>query len=166
MNDGEAAGEALEADWKRRRLLERPGFLARRLHQIHVALFMEECAGFDITPVQYSLLTELAQSGQCEQAALARTLCLDRTNTADVIGRLKRRGLVERNANPRDKRSRLVKLTPAGQAALDPIDAPAERAHARTMATLPPAEREAFLETLARLVRAGEAAAAQSPRLR
>jgi hypothetical protein len=29
----------------------RPGYLLRRLHQIHYALFFEECAGFDITPV-------------------------------------------------------------------------------------------------------------------
>ena len=30
---------------------------AAPLHQIHYALFFEECAGFDITPVQYGLLT-------------------------------------------------------------------------------------------------------------
>src|SRR5262249_5333494 len=38
----------------------RPGYLLRRLHQIHYALFFEECAGFDITPVQYGLLTTLS----------------------------------------------------------------------------------------------------------
>ena len=37
-------------------LMSRPGFLIRRLHQIHIALFLEECAGVDITPVQYTLL--------------------------------------------------------------------------------------------------------------
>ena len=38
-------------------LWQRPGFLIRRLNQIHVALFFESCKGFEITPVQYGLLT-------------------------------------------------------------------------------------------------------------
>ena len=41
-------------------LEQRPGYLIRRLHQIHVALFQKECAAFEITPLQYSLLTALA----------------------------------------------------------------------------------------------------------
>ena len=41
-------------------LSDRPGFLVRRLHQIHLALFAEECAGLDITPVQYSIMTVAA----------------------------------------------------------------------------------------------------------
>ena len=40
-------------------LWRRPGYLIRRLHQIHYALFFEECAAFGITPVQYGLLTLL-----------------------------------------------------------------------------------------------------------
>ena len=45
-------------------LSERPGFLARRLHQIHVSLFAERCADFRITPLQYSLLSRLAEFGE------------------------------------------------------------------------------------------------------
>src|SRR5579872_284415 len=40
-------------------LWSRPGYLVRRLHQIHTALFAEECKAFAITPVQYGLLTAL-----------------------------------------------------------------------------------------------------------
>src|ERR1700760_3299738 len=39
---------------------QRPGFLIRRMHQIHVALFQERCAEFELTPLQYSLLSALA----------------------------------------------------------------------------------------------------------
>ena len=45
MNDGDEASDY-------RSLMRRPGFLVRRLHQIHLALFAEECAAFDLTPVQ------------------------------------------------------------------------------------------------------------------
>ena len=33
-----------------------PGYLFRRMQQIAVALFMEECKAFDLTPVQYGSL--------------------------------------------------------------------------------------------------------------
>lgn len=141
--------------WRAQSLLARPGFLIRRLHQVHVALFLEECAGHDITPVQYSLLTELAQRGECEQAELARSLGIDRTNIADVAVRLERRGLLDRRVNPGDKRSRLIVLTPAGADLLEALDQCAERAHARTIEALPRPEREAFLRALSILVEAG-----------
>jgi len=31
-----------------------PGYLFRRMQQIAVAIFMEECKAFDLTPVQYA----------------------------------------------------------------------------------------------------------------
>ena len=35
-----------------------PGYLFRRMQQIAVALFVEECRAFDLTPVQYAALIE------------------------------------------------------------------------------------------------------------
>ena len=83
----------------------RPGYLLRRLHQIHYALFFEECAGYDITPVQYGLLTTLSLNPNLDQNSLARELGIDRTNVADVLNRLARRGLVERRRSPNDARA-------------------------------------------------------------
>jgi hypothetical protein len=55
-----------------------PGYLLRRLHQIHYTLFFEECAGYDITPVQYGLLTTLSLNPNLDQNSLARELGIDR----------------------------------------------------------------------------------------
>ena len=52
-------------------LAARPGFLIRRLHQIHLSLFADECGAFKVTPVQYSILTAVAAQPGLEQAALA-----------------------------------------------------------------------------------------------
>ena len=41
-------------------LARRPGFLIRRLHQIHLALFADACGEFGVTPVRYSILTVAA----------------------------------------------------------------------------------------------------------
>lgn len=141
-------------DWRIRDLEERPGFLIRRLHQIHMALFSEECAAERITPVQYSVLTALDQMGEVEQIALSRAVGLDRTNIADVVARLETRGLTARIISPRDRRMKLVRLTDAGRALLERVQDSAARAHERTVAALPPKERERFLQSLRLLVAA------------
>ncbi|MET0278596.1 MAG: MarR family transcriptional regulator, partial [Pseudorhodoplanes sp.] len=73
-------------------LAHRPGFLIRRLHQIHTALFIEECADFNVTPVQYSVLTAIAEQSAMEQARLAQEVGVDRATLANVVARLEVRG--------------------------------------------------------------------------
>jgi DNA-binding MarR family transcriptional regulator len=130
----------------------RPGYLLRRLHQIHYALFFEECAGFDITPVQYGLLTTLALSPDLDQNSIGRELGIDRTNVADVLARLARRGLLERYRSKEDRRMVLARLTPAGRRITDEMYAAMLRAQNRLVAPLPPEERKAFIDTLLRLI--------------
>src|SRR5258708_25126796 len=95
-------------EWRDTALEQRPGFLIRRLHQIRVALSMEECAPEGITPVQYSILTALDQMGPAEQIALSRAVGLDRANTADVIGRLAERRFIQRRGSRTDKRKKVA----------------------------------------------------------
>ena len=139
-------------DWHGKPLQERPGFLIRRLHQIHVALFMEECAAESITPVQYSILTALEHMGTAEQIVLSSAVGLDTTNVADVLARLERQKIVKRRMSPRDKRMKVVTLTETGRAMLLRIDAGAARAHERTLAALSPTARARFMRDLAHLV--------------
>ncbi|MGY3617900.1 DNA-binding Lrp family transcriptional regulator [Bradyrhizobium sp. USDA 10063] len=90
-------------------LWARPGFLIRRLHQINYALFFEECAGFDITPVQYALLTTLSLNPDTDQHTLGREVGIDRTNVADVLRRLEQRGLLTRRKGEQDRRAVLAR---------------------------------------------------------
>jgi MarR family transcriptional regulator, lower aerobic nicotinate degradation pathway regulator len=138
--------------WHAKPLQERPGFLIRRLHQIHTALFADECGGQSITPVQYSILTALDQMGMAEQIVLARAVGLDTTNVADVLARLERQRLVRRRVSRQDKRMKAVSLTEGGRALLRRVDAGAARAHERTLAALAPKDRARFMRDLTRLV--------------
>jgi DNA-binding MarR family transcriptional regulator len=140
------------AVWHNKPLQERPGFLIRRLHQIHVALFMEECAGEGITPVQYSILSTLDNMGTAEQIVLSNAVGLDTTNVADVLARLERQRMVKRRVSPRDKRMKVVSLTENARALLRRVDAGAARAHARTLAALKPKARAQFMRDLVHLV--------------
>jgi DNA-binding MarR family transcriptional regulator len=138
-------------------LATRPGFLIRRLHQIHVALFMEECGGFGVTPVQYSLLTMLKANPDSDQVKIAHTIGIDRTTIADVLARLAARGWITRSTSKADRRVKLARLTEAGHDLLNAIDPAAARAHARTLDPLSDSERQQLTEMLTHLVGAGNA---------
>lgn len=143
------AGDPLMA---RLPLWARPGFLVRRLHQIHYALFFEECGSFDITPVQYGLMTTLLLQPDLDQNSLGRELGIDRTNVADVLGRLSKRGLVTRRRSQQDRRMVLARLTPAGEQITRDMRDAMQRAQDRLLEPLLPAERNAFITTLIRLI--------------
>jgi DNA-binding MarR family transcriptional regulator len=136
-------------------LARRPGFLIRRLHQIHTALFIEECDGFNITPVQYSVMTMTEEQPGLEQARLGHEVGVDRTTLANVVARLESRGLLRRTTTRTDRRLKRVFLTARGKKLLERMAQPARRAHTRTIEALPPAERAIFLHALAQLVAAG-----------
>jgi DNA-binding MarR family transcriptional regulator len=111
-------------DWAS--LTGRPGFLIRRLHQIHLALFAEECGRFGVTPVQFSLLSVVASRPGLDQSALALEVGVE-----------------------------LIYLTPAGRRMLVRMNGAAQRAHERTLGGLPARDRDRFVAFLAQLVDSG-----------
>jgi DNA-binding MarR family transcriptional regulator len=147
--------------WKRKQngenswpLTQRPGFLVRRLHQIHVALFQENCSAFAITPLQYSLLSALAVRGSADQTTLASDIALDRTTTTGALKRLQSRNFIERSVDRADRRARICRLTAAGARLLTRMEASARAAHRDTLATLSRAEQKNFVAMMQRLVAA------------
>ncbi len=133
-------------------LEKRPGFLIRRLHQIHVALFQRKCAGFDITPLQYSLLTALARRGAADQTTLAAEVMLDRTTTTGALKRLQSRKFIERAVHSRDRRAQMCRLTRSGERLLRKIEAPARAAHHETLDGLSKAEQKRFIAMMQKVV--------------
>jgi DNA-binding MarR family transcriptional regulator len=133
-------------------LLQRPGFLIRRMHQIHVALFQQACASYDVTPLQYSLLSALAGRGAADQTTLAADIAQDRTTTTGALKRLAARKLVERAIDGNDRRARLCRLTPSGAALLAKLEAPAREAHGATLGRLKKKEQAIFIAMMQRIV--------------
>jgi MarR family transcriptional regulator, lower aerobic nicotinate degradation pathway regulator len=133
-------------------LMDRVGFLIRRLHQIHVALFVQEVGELDITTIQFTTLSMLYQRGETDQSELAVQIGMDRTNISDVVRLLLERGYVTVRVNPAHGRRRLIDLTPEGVAFLKRVDQCASRAHERTVAALARPDRELFAALLQRLV--------------
>lgn len=133
-------------------LFDRPGFLARRVHQIHVSLFSELCAPFGVTPVQYSLLSALAGREEADQTTLSRIVALDRTTTTGALKRLVARGLVKRGTSATDRRSQSCSLTEEGRRMLVEMEASARKAHAATVEMLSPEEQHHLIEAMKKIV--------------
>jgi MarR family transcriptional regulator, lower aerobic nicotinate degradation pathway regulator len=133
-------------------LMERFGFLIRRLHQIHVALFMQEAKDLDITTIQFTALSVLHQCGEIDQSELAAQVGMDRTNVSDVVRRLSERGYVTVRVNPAHGRKRLILLTRGGASFLKTADQCALRAQERTVSALAQQDQKVFAGLLRRLV--------------
>jgi len=124
------------------------------MHQIHVGLFAEECKNFDITPIQFAILTVLYGGRALDQITLSTAVGIDRTSGADVIKRLYRRGLVERIPSTEDRRAKLVHITGDGQTLVRRMQPRMERAQERLISPLSPAERAMFNELIGKIIQA------------
>ncbi|MBR1089870.1 MarR family transcriptional regulator [Bradyrhizobium manausense] len=129
-----------------------PGYLFRRMQQIAVSIFMEECKAFDLTPVQYAALIAIHTHPGIDATRLSAVIAFDRSTLGSVIERLQSKHFVERKPAPEDKRIKLLYLTKSGAAILREIIPAVERAQARMLAPLKPSERKALMELMTQLV--------------
>ncbi|UGY19228.1 MarR family winged helix-turn-helix transcriptional regulator [Bradyrhizobium septentrionale] len=129
-----------------------PGYLFRRMQQIAVALFIEECKAFDLTPVQYAALVTISTHPGIDATRLSAVIAFDRSTLGNVIERLQAKEFIARKPSPEDKRVKLLYLTRAGAAVLSDIMPSVGRAQARMLQPLKPADRKTLLGLLTQLV--------------
>lgn len=129
-----------------------PGHLIRRAQQIAVAIFMEECAEFDLTPVQYAALVAIRENPGVDATRLSALIAFDRSTLGNVLERLEARKLVERYAALQDKRIKVLKLTAAGASLLKRAGAAVRRAQERILAPLPSDQQAKLMALLGKLV--------------
>ena len=131
---------------------QQPGHLIRRAHQVSVAIFMEETAGFDVTPVQFAILNALLEDPGEDQVTLAGKVAFDAATFGSVIGRLETKGWVRRKPDVQDKRRKLLWVTPEGERAAVAMKRAVAKAQARILGPLDGAERDQLLKLLGKLV--------------
>jgi len=133
----------------------RPGYLFRRMQQIAVAIFMEECGAFDLTPVQYAALVAIQTHPGIDATRLSAVIAFDRSTLGSVIERIESKALIERKPSPGDRRIKLLHLTRSGAALLRDIMPAIDRAQARMLQPLKPADRKTLMALLSQLVDLG-----------
>src|ERR1700720_1319855 len=98
-----------------------PGYLFRRMQQIAVAIFVEECKAYDLTPVQYAALVAIRTHPGIDATRLSAVIAFDRSTLGNVIERLEAKQWIERKPATEDKRVKLLHLTKSGAALLRDI---------------------------------------------
>jgi DNA-binding MarR family transcriptional regulator len=129
-----------------------PGYLFRRMQQIAVSIFMEECRAFDLTPVQYAALVAIHTHPGIDATRLSAVIAFDRSTLGSVIERLQAKDYIARKPAPEDKRIKLLYLTRSGVAILRDIIPAVERAQARMLQPLKGTERKTLLALMSQLV--------------
>lgn len=108
-------------------------------------------ARLELNLTQASLLAFLSEAGPISQSHLAARLEMGRAATGLVIDTLEARGLIERRANPADRRAWLIALCPDGIQLLEPIMKIDETLRAELREGIPRPERQRLASLLERL---------------
>ena len=147
-------------------LSDAPGHLIRRAQQLAVAIFMEETAGFDTTPLQFAILNALMTEPGEDQITLSNRVAFDPATLGSVIARLEGKGWVRRQSNPGDKRCKLLWITPEGKDLLAQMTQTVIRAQHRIVDPLNGDERLQLQTLLQKMVLGHEAVTRQETKPR
>jgi len=102
----------------------------------------------DLSMWAYAVLLHLDDRPIRTQAALAEAIGADKTRIIPVLDDLESRGLIRRQADPGDRRARLLSITPEGQRRRDAARSASHAHEDRLLARLAPADRRGFLSAL------------------
>jgi DNA-binding MarR family transcriptional regulator len=150
----------MATDTKNDPLDRSPIHLLHRASQAVQVVFANAVRTNDLTPRQLAVLVAVAQNEGQSQTDLVERTGIDRSTLADIVKRLKGKGLLQRKRTREDARTYAVKLTAEGQQVLRAAEPLARRVDERILDALPVKRREAFMAALASIIGSLEAQAA------
>src|SRR5262245_16813589 len=132
-------------------LLSSSGYLLARVGAQSRRLWARMLSDHGLAPGHFGVLMALDRLGTASQQELSRSVGLDPRNAVPVIDALQRRGLLERRADPSDRRRHAVTLTPAGTQLLSRLRHDGEDLERGMLACLDAGERRALHRLLLKL---------------
>ncbi len=105
-------------------------------------------AGSDLTQRQYAVLAAVAADEGLTQAELVRSTGIDRSTLAELVGRMRSKGLLERERSSKDGRANAVRLTEEGKSVLASAEPGAKAADKALLKLIPSSKRDGFLAAL------------------
>ncbi|MGY3567773.1 MarR family winged helix-turn-helix transcriptional regulator [Sinomonas sp. RB5] len=125
--------------------------LMRRLMQDHATAW--QAAVPELTKAQYAVMRAVAEHPGIEQARLGVAAATGKATLAELLGRLEKRGLLERTVDARDRRRRYVALTDQGAELLESWLPAVRRVDEAMLDAVSPAERADLIRLLRALLR-------------
>ena len=120
----------------------------QRAARVLARRFDDELRPLGLTNGQFSLMMSLNRPKPPGMASVASLLAMDRTTLTAALKPLERRGLVQVTADPDDRRSRLLSLTPEGQELLASAVPIWECTHREVESQLPEGDPERLRKNL------------------
>ena len=134
------------------RLRRRASRLLSQLTMRSDRLITESLDRVDARKWHYAVLASLQEYGSASQAELSRRSGIYRSDMVGVLNELAGRELVERAADPDDRRRNVVTISAQGRRQLRVLDKVLDDLHDELLAPLSAAERDQFLLLLTRLL--------------
>lgn len=132
------------------KLDQQVGYLLRLAIQRHSTLF-QEVVPLGLTPTQFAALVKLAERGACSQNELGRRTAMDVATIKGVVERLRKKGLVEVNSDPNDKRRTMLSIPRSKMHVVPDLLEAGEKISNLTLSPLTAAEQKTFLRLLGKL---------------
>lgn len=146
-------------------LLSHPGHLLRRALQVMNLLWDQEVSR-TITSPQFAALNALYKEPKLDQSALGQRISLDRSTMAEVVSRLRARGLINTERDTRDGRRKKITLTSKGLRTVHHLIPRTHLMTRRLVGPLDAGERAELTRMLTTVVSANEKQSPPSKRLR
>ena len=141
----------------KRGLAASPSHLMHRALQLALDIYAEEAGPDGLTQRQFAVLEAASHKAGLTQTDLVRATGIDRSTLADLVARMTAKGLLQRERSTH-ARAKAVRLSAAGEVALDAARPRVEAADKRILALLPKGKRDGFLARLSDLAGAADAA--------
>ena len=125
-------------------------------------LASERLEPLGLSPRAWGVLSTLVESGPLTQIELASATSTDRTAMTYLLDELGERGLLERRANPADRRSYLIHLTARGKKTQNDVARQLAQQADFLLQPLSAAERSQLIDALTRIADHWETHAALS----
>lgn len=126
------------------------GYLLRLAHQRHSMIFQQHMIA-DLTPTQFSTLVRIHEEKSCSQNLLGRMISVDVATMKGVIDRLKKKGLINLDADPTDKRRTLISLTSDTEEMMGDLLKTGSKISEETLRPLTETEKNRLLQLLTRI---------------
>jgi DNA-binding MarR family transcriptional regulator len=128
-----------------------PAFLLAQLGAHAASQFAERLGVFELTPPDAGILRLLRVAAGLSQQELAAKLQIHPSRLVAILDNLEKRGLVERRANPDDRRLYSLHLTKDGGEVLEKIGKVAREHHDALLTALNREERNELTTLLLRI---------------
>ncbi|MBS7526861.1 MarR family transcriptional regulator [Fusibacter paucivorans] len=136
-------------------------FQLAKMNQKSSQFWGKQIANLGITAIQGMVLSFLYEADGITAVELGSKAVLDSSTMTGIIDRLESSGLIERHANPNDRRSILIYLTPSGITAAEAVRERMESANTAFLSVLDSHEIEVLKQLISKIRGISEASGAK-----